>query len=334
MVPHVAGTASVEISGPGGLLAVLTAGPAAPTVTVLSPNGGEVLGGPTVTVTWDGADLDGDPLSYVVQYSTDAGGTWTTVAFNVVSETVTLSSLNLPFSTSGLFRVWASDGVHSASDVSDAVFTIPNHPPIAFIEEPAADLTVILSETVGLKGYAYDVEMGPLGLGALSWTSSLDGIVGPGDQLSLNSLSLGVHTITFTADAGGSAVIDTVVITVVANPTLAPVAGNQLTAGPLVLDLGNADEPLTRTLYIENENLDAEITWEAVVSDTWAALSALGGTTPAEVVVSFVPGNLAAGYSLTRITLTSAEAPGQEVVVWVQVYREADARLYLPIVSR
>ena len=46
-----------------------------PTVTVTFPNGGELLTGSLTTLRWDADDLDGNALTYIVQYSNDGGTT-------------------------------------------------------------------------------------------------------------------------------------------------------------------------------------------------------------------------------------------------------------------
>jgi hypothetical protein len=193
----------------------------------------------------------------------------------------------------------------------------------------------VLSETIGFKGLALDADTGPLGLGMLTWTSNLDGIFGPGDQLSWNDLSLGVHTITFKAEDGeGGVMTDTVVVTIVANPTLAPAVANQLVAGPIVLDLGQVAAPVTDTLFIENQNLDSVINWQAAVTVTWLSLTSVSGTTPAEITLSYDPASLPAGFNLAPITLTSTDVPGQQLIVFAQIFREADLQLYLPLIMR
>ena len=49
-----------------------------PTVTLLSPNGGEPLGGARYRVAWESSDLETptDKLTHTLLYSTDDGVTW------------------------------------------------------------------------------------------------------------------------------------------------------------------------------------------------------------------------------------------------------------------
>lgn len=96
----------------------------------------------------------------------------------------------------------ASDGVHTAWEYSVAVFTVPIRVPTTTLFEPAPGATYILSQTVGLRASAYDVDTGTMADDLLQWPSNRDGDLGHGQQLSVAGLSLGVHTITFRADEG------------------------------------------------------------------------------------------------------------------------------------
>jgi len=225
LVPYVAGTTQVVIEGPGGAaLKTVSAGANPPSVTVVSPNGGETLAGPTITVSWTASDPDGDPLSFNVQYSPDNGATWETVAQNLTGNSVELDAGNIVSGAQGLFRVWVSDGIHTASDTSNGTFVVPNRTPTVEILQPAGPLSVPISTTVNLEASAYDVDTGALDGAQVTWTSNLDGALGTGAQLSVASLSVGVHTITVRADDGqGGVATDTVQVTVTAGQ---PFTGN------------------------------------------------------------------------------------------------------------
>jgi hypothetical protein len=225
LAPYVAGTTQVVIEGPGGAaLTTVNAGPAAPSVTVVSPNGGETLAGPTITVSWTASDPDGDPLRFNVQYSPDNGATWEMVAQNLTGASVELDAGNIASGAQGLFRVWVSDGIHTASDTSNGTFVVPNRTPTVEILQPAGPLSVPISTTVNLEASAYDVDTGALDGAQVTWTSNLDGALGTGAQLSVASLRVGVHTITVRADDGqGGVATDTVQVTVTAGQ---PFTGN------------------------------------------------------------------------------------------------------------
>ena len=80
-------------------------------------------------------------------------------------------------------------GVHSAEDVSDRSFDVPEKSPLVAILNAESDQPV---------GVAYDPEDGLLPAANLSWTSDRDGFLEPGRQVKLERLSLGNHVLTLT----------------------------------------------------------------------------------------------------------------------------------------
>ena len=66
--------------------------------------------GPSATFTWAAADLDGDTLTYTVEYSADNGVTWKTLAINWNSTSLQVDVTKLRGSNQALIRVTASDG--------------------------------------------------------------------------------------------------------------------------------------------------------------------------------------------------------------------------------
>ena len=162
LVPYVDGTSRVDIEHDGTLLSSITAGEAPPKVTVTTPNGGENLAGDSIHVAWTGSDPDDDPLIFNVQYSANNGQQWETVAHYLSATEVDIDAANIPGSDEGLFRVLVSDGVHTAYDESDAPFTVPNRVPTTTLFEPAPGATYVISQTVGLRASAYDVDTGTM----------------------------------------------------------------------------------------------------------------------------------------------------------------------------
>ena len=204
LLPYVDGTVQVKILGTSGqVLKSVSAGANPPTVTVTNPTTGQVLSGNQIPVAWTASDPDGDPLTFDVQYSPDNGATWEMLAQHVTGSSVTLDAINVVAGASGAsrFRVWASDGIHSASGLSDP-FTVPNHAPTVSITSPAPNTGVAISQTISLEALAYDIDLGSLPDTGIVWSSSLDGVLGTGPQLSVASLSPGQHSITVTVNDG------------------------------------------------------------------------------------------------------------------------------------
>jgi subtilisin-like proprotein convertase family protein len=326
MVPYVTGTDRVDIEGPGGsVLKTVTAGSHPPSVHILSPNGGEVLSGATIPVSWTGSDVDGDPLTFSVQYSHDNGSSWEMVAQDLTGTSAELDGINFPAGSNARIRVWASDGIHTAFDESDGAFRVPNHVPTVTITQPATDVTIAVGQTLKLEGRAYDIDTGTMPSGfsqSVDWTSDLDGYLGAGDSLSLYDLSEGVHTITFSADDGqGGTATGTVRVTVVATLGALPPVADALTVAPPLLAFNPDGGMISASVSVDNQNANAAqgIAWNAVPSAAWLQLSADAGETPAEINVSFDATGLTPGGYHGTITFTSDAVPGATQTVDVQL---------------
>lgn len=77
--------------------------------------------------------------------------------------------------------------------------------PSVTITSPASGLMVSEGTPVQLVGSATDPQDGTLGNAALAWTSSIDGALGTGSPLEIESPSVGVHSITLSAtDSDGN----------------------------------------------------------------------------------------------------------------------------------
>jgi hypothetical protein len=201
VLPFNANSKKITLLKNGQPLASRSASTNSPVVTVTSPNGGESLTGTTANVTWTATDADGGPLTYLVQYSQDAGGTWQTLASNLTSTTYQLDLTTIPGTAQGLIRVLAGDGFNTSQDQSNATFTVARHAPLAHLQVPSYNRVFGDGQIVTLEGSGYDVEDGPLLQDtSFSWTSDQSGNVGTGRSLSLNSATLapGYHRIALT----------------------------------------------------------------------------------------------------------------------------------------
>jgi len=106
----------------------ITSDTVAPTVTVNSPDGGEVWqGGSTQTITWTATD-DKTPTADIVidlYYSSDGGTTWTTIATGEANDGAYSWTVPHIDSTQCLVKVEATDSAGNVgSDTSGKVFTI------------------------------------------------------------------------------------------------------------------------------------------------------------------------------------------------------------------
>jgi hypothetical protein len=197
----------VEILRGGQVIGARQASANAPSVMVLSPNGGESIANDPVTLRWDGDDADGDALTYTVQYSADGGQTWETLAVDWAQETLTLPRSALRGTEQGLIRVRASDGFNTAMDDSDNPFTVANHAPDLAVLSPSDNELAVGDQQLVLQADLADSEDGSLSGSQARWVSSLDGLLGNGPSLALNAgiLSEGDHLITITGtDSAGA----------------------------------------------------------------------------------------------------------------------------------
>jgi hypothetical protein len=219
-VQWITGTHSIEILHGTTVLITRTVSASTPVITVTAPNGGETLNGNNFTVMWNASDADGDPLTYLLEYSTDNGATWQLLGTNIIQTQATIDLTLLAGTTQGLFRVWASDGVNTSFDASNATFTVPFKTPSITSISPISGTTYVLSQTVTFEGSAFDPEDNVLGDAQLQWTSSLQGDLGTGALLQRADLITGTHVITLTAtDSDNNTATATTVITVTEEST-------------------------------------------------------------------------------------------------------------------
>jgi hypothetical protein len=99
-----------------------------PTVSVMSPNGGEVVtAGDDCLISWNSSDLDGDQLTHDLFYSGDGGGHWTPIAMGLSQTNYLWNTNGLNRGTGYLVKVIANDGVNTGENVSSRTFMVRVH---------------------------------------------------------------------------------------------------------------------------------------------------------------------------------------------------------------
>ena len=205
-VPWVTGTARIAIFHESVQIASRPVSAHTPVVTLTHPNGGEVLDGDQITITWEATDADGDDLEFTLDYSTDGGSIWFVLGSGIVTPNVVVDADVVPGATQGLLRVVATDGVNTGQDQSDGTFSVPNKAPEAHISSPPEGGVYRPGRTIALIGSATDAEDGSLFDASLAWTSSISGALGTGEMVHVGDLPWGTHVITLTAtDSDGTA---------------------------------------------------------------------------------------------------------------------------------
>ncbi len=335
-VPYNRSTAQVDVEGPGGRrLASVRAGMTLPEVTLHSPNGGEVLDGDPIRISWTARDRDDDPLTFNVDYSTDNGRTWQLIAQGITATSVQVAASSLAGTDHGRMRVWASDGIHTASDASDGWFTVPNRPPVVEIVQPEEGRMAVAGDTVFFEALAYDPDMDSSADLDVQWRSDVDGVFGHGSEFGTDSLSVGTHLITAMADDGDGAVgADIVQVTVVASYEDLPAQLSKLWVAPDTVYLYPCSSLPRGSIFVHNSGPAEPIAWEASASQSWLRLSKTSGQTPDRVVVSADCEALEPGTHSATVTIKNSKLPKEHVEVEVVAVVQPTERIWLPILLK
>ncbi len=255
VLPYINGTARVLLmDGNATLLDEIVMSQHAPTVTVLSPNGGENWTAGVQTIAWTASDLDGDPLTYQVFYSTDNGTAWRPLALSLTQTYFEIDASLIPGSPSAFFKVVASDGFNIGEDISDNVFTVADKPPRAIILRPEDEAQFLMHDVILLDGYGADADDFMLSETAYNWTSDIDGYLGNGTTIT-TMLTLGTHNITLTiTDSQGNIASDTIRISVTPYFEIASIAPSKTVVGqgfstPVNVTVTNRG-PITQNLNV------------------------------------------------------------------------------------
>ncbi len=309
----------VEIVHDGEVVASRTASANAPAVQVTSPNGGESLTGATVNLQWTGSDADGDPLTYVVQYSPDNGVTWTALGVDLTATSAQIPRSSLPASAQGLLRVHVSDGFLTAFDTSNGTFTVANNPPFVALGDPDDGRLYVGDQLVFLDALSFDPEDGNLADSQLSWSSSLDGALGADNNFSVEAsdLSPGTHVITVTAtDTQGAQATDTATIRIATEA-----AGSLADLTVAILDQAEPVPPGSSAIYTitaSNNGPDGASGVEVAISVTFDPEGPTGAG-PATIQSATGPGWSCTTGTGTADCTRAALASLEESAITVQV---------------
>ena len=123
LIPNIPNTAKIQIIKNTTQLSEKVVSQNAPSVNLISPNGGEIYFD-SINIQWSGSDLDGDPLTYSIFISADQGTTWEPIVGNLSGTNQVVSVQRLSAGTQYLLKVIATDGINTSEDISDGVFSI------------------------------------------------------------------------------------------------------------------------------------------------------------------------------------------------------------------
>ncbi len=214
-VPVFSNGTTIQLYKDGVLQTSKTRSASAPSVTITSPPPGSTVStGSTIQWTW--SDTDGDSLKAHVLYSHNAGSSWLPLGTNLSLTQISLDAAFLPRSAgAAMIRVIVTDGFNTTTAaVSDLVLS-GNNAPVVSLDQPQHGSSYGAGSNVLLIATAYDPEDGDIPEANVTWTSSLDGVIGHGYALNEPDLSVGTHAIQFAAvDALGLAATKSASITI------------------------------------------------------------------------------------------------------------------------
>ena len=251
---------SIRIWRGSQTIAELEASTAAPVIAITAPTAAQAHTGESVRMSWTASDADGDVLSYLVYYSTDAGSSWRLLSAGQTEPSLAWPRADLAGSDTARIRVIATDGLRSAAAES-AVFSVAKNPPQVHIRSPAQGRVYGGHAAVILDAAAHDAEDGQLDSSKISWRSSIDGQIATGAYavIATDDLTAGTHTITATAtDSHNTAGSASVTVSVRAtndapgamNDLLRAVAGRSVDLAVLANDADTEGDIFTHTLAV------------------------------------------------------------------------------------
>jgi hypothetical protein len=158
--------------------------PHAPVVSFVTPRRGQkVSGAGTVSVRWKATDADRGPLLATLDYSTNGGKSWHTVAAGLGKTRYALPARLLEGSRAARLRLLVSDGWNTTTALS-APFVAAGHGPLVLIFSPRTGFRIGAKGSLFLSGTATTDSGAPLTGARLSWYAGRK-LLGHGAQLSV-----------------------------------------------------------------------------------------------------------------------------------------------------
>ena len=180
--------------------------PHVPHVRITSPEKSDELRG-KVTVSWQVQPAseesnEGTVFASLVRYSNDAGRTWQGIAPRTEAKSLEVDLDRLPGGEACLFQVLVTSGIRTGMAVS-APFRVPRKEVEVTLSPPKGGTVITLGERSTLVGEAFSPDLGSVRPEDLEWTSDVQGNLGSGNELDLEQLRPGRHTITLSAPGAG-----------------------------------------------------------------------------------------------------------------------------------
>lgn len=354
VVPFVPGTRAIEVSAvrTGAVLASYQISANPPVVSNVALQGAPDPVSGEVTLNWTASDPDMDPLFFDIFYSADGGENFQPVKAGVADQSTLINTSDLGGSGKGVFRVFASDGVHTAY-ADSAPFTMANKPPQPVIMNPAEGHAVNYGQLVNFSGLALDALDGNVAASGLEWRNAQNEVLGTGPLFSSDTLPVGTNVITLRAtNSQGLTASATVTVNVGDDLNL---PGPTLTASPdkVGWHITSGETALQQYTVSINNSGSGSLNWNASDNASWLSLSVSSGSVssgdPSALVLTADPSGLADNTThqatLTITKPASGSVPAQTVEILVvlsigDVWSISPAiapltgRVYMPVIVR
>ena len=203
-VPFPSDTTRIVLREQQNVLATRVVSNSVPEVMVVRPNGGESWGADEAQlIEWLASDADQDELSYLVEYSSDVGQSWQTLAADLTEPRLAVDTATLAGSDGALVRVSASDGVNTGRDQSDASFVVARKDPTVWITGVENDAIVEPGSVLSLQANYFDPNGESIPDDDFVWRSDQLGLLGSGSRIEIAAEDLppGRQEITLTVPA-------------------------------------------------------------------------------------------------------------------------------------
>jgi nucleoid-associated protein YgaU len=276
-----------------------------------------------VTVAWTAGDPDGDPLTFDLFYTHDAGATWQPIGLSMQGTSVAVDTATLAGGT-GQFRVEASDGAQNARAES-APFQIADKAPTVVIANPSDGFRVQWGQLVTFMGDVRDPQEQSFPAANLVW-SSASRILGKGAGISVGDLEVGSNVVTLTA-TNAAGLTTTAAVTVVVGDVLT-LPGPLLASTPSSVSWsidGNESAVQTSSLAVSNVGGENELNFVATSNQPWLTVNGAASASlaaPATLTLSANPAELAdLSATVAELRLTNTRDPQDIVIVPVTVLK-------------
>jgi hypothetical protein len=122
----------------------------------------------TLQFDWSASDEDGDLITFIVQYSADAGQTWIPLQVGSPNRSLHVDARELPGGSQAFLRVIASDGLNCTVATSGP-FVVPQSPPAAVIVGLQEGDRVGFGSSRPVRGIGHDTLDGVIDSEQLTW---------------------------------------------------------------------------------------------------------------------------------------------------------------------